>query len=56
MARAWGDSEDQKAHFEFNARNVLTLWGPNGEIAGIHCDIKRGVRLRFEIPSFEQNL
>jgi hypothetical protein len=34
MARAWGGTAKEKAHLEFNARNVLTLWGPNGEIAG----------------------
>ncbi len=34
MARAWGATAAEKAHLEFNARNVLTLWGPNGEIAG----------------------
>ena len=39
MARKWGVTDKEKAHLEFNARNVLTLWGPNGEIAGLSRDI-----------------
>ncbi len=47
MARAWGGTAEEKAHFEFNARNVLTLWGPNGEIAGQSSYI----RIRFPPPN-----
>eukprot|EP00300_Choanocystis_sp_HF-7_P024069 c25466_g1_i1.p1 GENE.c25466_g1_i1~~c25466_g1_i1.p1 ORF type:complete len:842 (-),score=191.56 c25466_g1_i1:50-2575(-) len=31
-ARQWGDTDDEKNALEFNARNQITLWGPNGEI------------------------
>lgn len=33
-ARSWADGDDNQASFlEYNARNQITLWGPNGEIA-----------------------
>lgn len=53
MARAWGDSEDQKAHFEFNARNVLTLWGPNGEIADYASKQWNGLLADFYLPRWQ---
>jgi hypothetical protein len=31
-ARSWGSDEAEKQWLEFNARNQITLWGPNGEI------------------------
>jgi len=31
-ARAWGSSDAESNYYEFNARNQITLWGPNGEI------------------------
>lgn len=31
-ARSWATNEDEKRLYEFNARNQITLWGPNGEI------------------------
>jgi alpha-N-acetylglucosaminidase len=33
MARAWGQTAEEKNLMEFNARNLVTLWGPRGEIA-----------------------
>jgi alpha-N-acetylglucosaminidase len=27
-ARSWGDREEQKRHYEWNARTQITLWGP----------------------------
>ena len=33
MARAWGQTPAEKDLMEFNARNLVTLWGPRGEIA-----------------------
>lgn len=32
-ARAWAQSGDDADWLEFNARNQITLWGPNGEIS-----------------------
>ena len=31
-AKSWGDNEAAKVNLEFNARNQITLWGPNGQI------------------------
>jgi len=31
-AKAFGDSDVEKALIEFNARNQITLWGPKGQI------------------------
>ncbi|KAL3869459.1 hypothetical protein ACJMK2_042140 [Sinanodonta woodiana] len=31
-ARQWGENEEQQDLLEYNARNQITLWGPNGEI------------------------
>ena len=31
-ARSWATSEEEARLFDFNARNLVTLWGPNGEI------------------------
>ena len=31
-ARSWGEDEIEKNYFEFNARNLITRWGPRGEI------------------------
>jgi alpha-N-acetylglucosaminidase len=27
-AKRWGKDDSQKAHYEWNARNIITLWGP----------------------------
>lgn len=27
-ARSWGDTEEEKRYYEWNAKNLLTLWGP----------------------------
>lgn len=31
-AKAWARSADEKILYEYNARNQITLWGPNGEV------------------------
>ena len=42
-ARSWASSPEEAAVLEFNARNQVTLWGPNGEIidyaakVGVSC-------------------
>ena len=31
-ARAFGETKEEQDLYEFNARNLLTLWGPKGNI------------------------
>lgn len=31
-ALSWADTPDQALHYQFNARNQITLWGPDGQI------------------------
>ncbi|KAK6188715.1 hypothetical protein SNE40_004839 [Patella caerulea] len=31
-AKAWGTNVNESSLYEYNARNQITLWGPNGEI------------------------
>jgi alpha-N-acetylglucosaminidase len=31
-AKAWSRNETNIANLEYNARNILTLWGPTGQI------------------------
>lgn len=31
-ARAWAGDKNETSFLEYNARNQITLWGPNGEI------------------------
>ncbi|KAH9515418.1 hypothetical protein Btru_014406 [Bulinus truncatus] len=31
-ARSWGTDDNETKLYEYNARNQITLWGPNGEI------------------------
>ena len=30
-ARAWGDTEEEKAYYEWNASKLVTIWGPSTE-------------------------
>ena len=42
-AKALATNEEEKKIYEFNARNQITLWGPNGEIldyAGNYYHVK----------------
>ncbi|EPS27157.1 putative alpha-N-acetylglucosaminidase [Penicillium oxalicum 114-2] len=50
-ARSWahGDKE-QEEFFEYNARNQITLWGPNGEIADYASKQWGGLISNFYIP------
>jgi len=32
-AKSWATNDDEKTLYEYNARNQVTLWGPNGEIS-----------------------
>ncbi|XP_073954416.1 N-acetyl-alpha-glucosaminidase [Choristoneura fumiferana] len=36
-ARRWADGAEQTLQYELNARNQITLWGPNGEITDYAC-------------------
>jgi len=31
-AKSWASTEDEKKAYEYNARNLITLWGPTGNI------------------------
>lgn len=50
-ARSWADGDDNQASFlEYNARNQITLWGPNGEIADYASKQWSGLISSFYIP------
>lgn len=36
-ARRWANGAEQTLQYELNARNQITLWGPNGEITDYAC-------------------
>ena len=49
-AKALATNDEEKKIYEFNARNQITLWGPNGEIldyAG-NCLLKFSPRLQSD--------
>jgi alpha-N-acetylglucosaminidase len=51
LARSWADGDDDQASFlEYNARNQITLWGPNGEIADYASKQWSGLISSFYIP------
>jgi alpha-N-acetylglucosaminidase len=50
-ARAWAhDNKTELAFFEYNARNQLTLWGPNGEITDYASKQWSGLVSSYYIP------
>ena len=34
-AKAWGRTDNQRKHYEWNARNIITLWGPEPEKSSV---------------------
>ncbi|GLI80722.1 hypothetical protein PoHVEF18_009079 [Penicillium ochrochloron] len=51
LARSWAEGDDDQASFlEYNARNQITLWGPNGEIADYASKQWSGLISSFYIP------
>lgn len=50
-ARAWaGDDKEQALFFEYNARNQITLWGPNGEISDYAAKQWGGLVSSYYVP------
>lgn len=50
-AREWADGDDNEASFlEYNARNQITLWGPNGEIVDYASKQWSGMVSTFYLP------
>ena len=35
-AKSWATTADEAKWLEYNARNQVTLWGPNGEVRNCH--------------------
>lgn len=52
-AKRWASTADEKAQFEFNARNQITLWGPSGEIVDYATKQWSGVVKDFFKPRWE---
>jgi alpha-N-acetylglucosaminidase len=51
LARSWANGDNNQASFlEYNARNQITLWGPNGEIADYASKQWSGLISSFYIP------
>jgi alpha-N-acetylglucosaminidase len=52
-ARAWGRTDEEKVLLEFNARNLITLWGPRGEIADYASKQWSGLMADYYLPRWE---
>ncbi|XP_020300841.1 alpha-N-acetylglucosaminidase [Pseudomyrmex gracilis] len=63
QAKNMGDNEEEKRSYEYNARNQITLWGPNGEIrdyankqwSGVVADYFK-LRWAFFLSALEKSL
>ncbi|CAG8940203.1 unnamed protein product [Penicillium salamii] len=50
-ARAWAhENRTEEAYFEYNARNQVTLWGPNGEISDYASKQWGGLMSSYYVP------
>ncbi|KAL3266020.1 hypothetical protein HHI36_010209 [Cryptolaemus montrouzieri] len=52
-ARQLGSTPEEKDWFEYNARNQITLWGPNGEIMNYAIKQWSGVVSDFLLPRWK---
>ena len=52
-AKALAANEDERKLYEFNARNQLTLWGPNGEILDYAGKQWSGLLADYYIPRWK---
>ena len=50
MAKAIGTTDEEKALYEYNARNQITLWGPNGDILDYAAKAWSGLYSAYYIP------
>lgn len=56
LARAWGDTAEQKDAFETDARRLVTVWGPGGLKDGLDdysCRMWSGLIRDYYIPRWE---
>ncbi|KAJ5692766.1 hypothetical protein N7462_002189 [Penicillium macrosclerotiorum] len=49
-ARSWAQDDDSRSFLEYNARNQITLWGPNGEIHDYASKHWAGLVSSFYLP------
>lgn len=49
-AKLWATSSQEEALFDFNARNLVTLWGPNGEITDYASKSWAGLVIDYYYP------
>ena len=52
-ARGWGRSKQEEDVYEFNARNLVTLWGPRGEISDYASKQWSGLLSTYYLPRWE---
>ncbi|XP_012942158.2 alpha-N-acetylglucosaminidase [Aplysia californica] len=52
-ARSWGSDDSEKTLLEYNARNQITLWGPDGEIRDYASKQWAGVVAGYYKPRWE---
>jgi len=52
-AKAWGDTVHHKNQLDFNARNQLTLWGPQGQILDYAGKQWSGLTADFYLPRYQ---
>lgn len=50
MAHRWAHSEEERQRLDLNARNQITLWGPNGEIVDYAIKQWAGVVGEYCLP------
>lgn len=56
-ARSWGATEAEKRHYEWNARNQVTLWGPEDSVLHDYAAKQwSGLITGFYLPRWEQFL
>ncbi len=56
-ARYWGCTEEEKAHYEWNARNQITLWGPAASPLNDYAAKQwAGLTVGFYLPRWQQFL
>ena len=56
-ARKWGRTEEEKAHYEWNARNQITLWGPaDSPLNDYAAKQWSGLTAGFYLPRWQQFL
>ncbi len=54
-ARSWGQTDEEKAIYEHNARNLITLWGgPDNFLHEYSCRQWSGLLNDFYLPRWEQ--